>query len=216
LPDKVTGIFEVPLIKGGVPMQPSANTIKIKDGTKVIIRPLSKHDGPELLKFFTAIPEDDRLFLKDDVTKKEVIERWIDDLDFDKVFPMIAEKDSAIVGDATLHFNRYRWQLHMAEIRCVVAREFQQRGLGTALMKELVSVAFSRNVSKIRANMMDNQKSAQRAFRRLGFKKEAELKDFLIDNDGKRHDLILMVNDVSEMWKRVEELLFFYDIRTME
>ena len=197
-------------------MQPSANTIKIKDGTKVIIRQLSKHDGPELLKFFTAIPEDDRLFLKDDVTKKEVIERWIDDLDFDKVFPMIAEKDSAIVGDATLHFNRYRWQLHMAEIRCVVAREFQQRGLGTALMKELVSVAFSRNVSKIRANMMDNQKSAQRAFRRLGFKKEAELKDFLIDNDGKRHDLILMVNDVSEMWKRVEELLFFYDIRTME
>ena len=197
-------------------MKEFANTIKIKDGTKVIIRPLSGTDGPALLKFFTGMPEDDLLFLKDDVTKKEVIDRWVTELDFDKVFPIIAEKDSAIVGDATLHFNRYRWQLHMAEIRCVVAREYQKKGLGTALMKELVSVAFARNVSKIRANMMDSQKSAQRAFKRLGFKKEAELRDFLIDKEGNKHDLILMVNDVSEMWKRIEESLFFYDIRTME
>jgi len=104
----------------------------------------------------------------------------------------------------------------MAEIRCVVARNYQQKGLGTALMKELVSVAFSRGVSKIRANIMDNQESAQRAFQRLGFKKEAELKDFLIDKDGNKHNLILMVNDVSEMWKKIEELFFFYDIKTME
>ena len=197
-------------------MELAQKTIRLKDGTQILIRPLSKQDGPALLKFFAAVPEDDRLFLKEDITKKEVIDRWVGDLDFDKVFPMIAEKDSAILGDATLHFNRYRWQLHMAEIRCVVARKYQQKGLGTALMKELVSVAFARGVSKIRANMMDTQKSAQRAFQRLGFEKEAELKDFLIDEDGKKHNLILMVNDVSEMWKKIEELFFFYDIKTME
>jgi len=197
-------------------MELAQKTIRLKDGTQILIRPLSKQDGPALLKFFAAVPEDDRLFLKEDITKKEVIDRWVGDLDFDKVFPMIAEKDSAILGDATLHFNRYRWQLHMAEIRCVVARKYQQKGLGTALMKELVSVAFARGVSKIRANMMDTQKSAQRAFQRLGFAKEAELKDFLIDEDGKKHNLILMVNDVSEMWKKIEELFFFYDIKTME
>ena len=203
-------------MKGGVIVKPFANTIQIKDGTKIVIRPLSKQDGPELLKFFTAMPEDDRLFLKDDVAKKEVIDRWITDLDFDKVFPIIAEKDSAIVGDATLHFNRYRWQLHMAEIRCVVDRKYQQKGLGTALMRELVSAAQARDVSKIRANMMDIQKSAQKAFQRLGFQKEAELKDFLIDKDGKKHNLILMVNDVSAMWKKMEDLLFFHDIKTMD
>lgn len=197
-------------------MELASKTIQLKDSTQILIRPLSKQDGPALLKFFATVPEDDRLFLKDDITQKEVIDRWIADLDFNKVFPMIAEKDSAILGDATLHFNRYRWQLHMAEIRCVVARKYQQKGLGTALMKELVSVAFARGVSKIRANMMETQKSAQRAFQRLGFEKEAELKDFLIDKDGKKHNLILMVNDVSEMWKKIEELFFFYDIKTME
>ncbi|MBN2320074.1 MAG: GNAT family N-acetyltransferase [Acidobacteria bacterium] len=197
-------------------MELSPKTIQIKDGTKIVIRPLSKQDGPALLKFFASVPEDDRIFLKDDVTKKEIIDRWITELDFDKVLPMVAEKDSAILGDATLHFNRYRWQLHMAEIRCVVARKYQQKGLGTALMRELVSAAQAKDVSKIRANMMDTQKSAQSAFQRLGFKKEAELKDFLIDKDGNKHNLILMVNDVSAMWGKMEDLLFFHDIKTME
>jgi ribosomal protein S18 acetylase RimI-like enzyme len=197
-------------------MELSPKTIKIKDGTKIVIRPLSKQDGPALLKFFNEVPEDDRLFLKDDVTKKEIIDRWVTDLDFDKVLPMIAEKDAAILGDATLHFNRYRWQMHMAEIRCVVAKEYQHKGLGTALMRELVSAAQAKNVSKIRANMMDTQKSAQGAFQRLGFQKEAELKDFLVDQSGNKHNLILMVNDVYKMWEKMEDLLFFHDIKTME
>ena len=196
-------------------MELSAKTIQLKDGTKISIRPLSKQDGSALLKFFAAVPEDDRLFLKQDVTKKEVIDRWIDGLDIDQVLPIVAEKDSEILGDATLHFNKYRWQRHMAEIRCVVAREYQKKGIGTALMRELVSVAEQKNVSKIRANMMDIQESAQRAFKRLGFKKEAELRDFLLDKRGKTHNLILMVNDVSEMWKKMEDLLILHDVKTM-
>ena len=196
-------------------MKQFSKTIKLKDNTTVVVRPLSKEDGPALLKFFTEVPEDDRLFLKEDVTQKEVIDRWINELDFDRVLPIVAEKDSAILGDATLHFNRYRWQLHMAEIRCVVAKEHQQKGLGTTLMRELVSFAQQKNVSKIRANLMDTQTSAQRAFKRLGFKKEAELKDFLIDKKGKPHNLILMVNNVAEMWKEMEDLLILYDVKTM-
>lgn len=196
-------------------MKLTPKTIQLKDGTQIVIRPLTKKDGPALVKFFKAVPEDDRLFLKDDVTKKDVIARWIDELDLNRVLPMIAEKDSAILGDATLHFYRYRWQRHMAEIRCVVAREYQKKGLGTALMRELVSVAEQKNVSKIQANMMDGQKSAQKAFQRLGFRKEAELKDFLMDKKGETHNLILMVNDVSEMWKKMEDLLILHDVKTM-
>jgi ribosomal protein S18 acetylase RimI-like enzyme len=62
---------------------------------------------------------------------------------------------------------------------------------------------------------MDIQESAQRAFKRLGFKVEAELKDFLIDAEGKTHNLILMVNDVHELWKKMEDLLIDLDVRTM-
>jgi RimJ/RimL family protein N-acetyltransferase len=195
-------------------MEQFSKTLKIKGGTRVLIRPLTKQDGPALLAFFAGLPDDDRLFLKEDVTKKEVIDRWIEELNFNKVLPIVAEKNSAIIGDATLHFNSYGWQRHMAEIRCVVSREYQRKGLGTALMRELVSQAVERGVTKISATMMNTQKSAQKAFEKLGFRKEAELKDFVADIKGKSHNLVIMVNDVSELWKKMEDLMLFYDIKT--
>jgi len=196
-------------------MKQFSKTLQIKNGTEVSIRPLSKQDGPALLDFFAGLPADDSLFLKEDVTKKEVIDRWINELDFDKVLPIVAEKNSAIIGDATLHFNSHGWQKHMAEIRCVVSKQYQKKGLGTALMRELVSHAAEKGVVKVSATMMDTQKSAQRAFERLGFKKEAELKDFVRDIKGKTHNLVVMVNDVPDLWKKMEDLLLFHDIKTM-
>jgi RimJ/RimL family protein N-acetyltransferase len=193
-------------------MEQSSKAVKLKDGTLVTIRPLAKQDGPALLAFFNALPNDDRLFLKEDVTRKEVIERWLEELDFEKVFPIVAEKGSSIIGDATLHLNKYGWQRNMAEIRCVVAREFQQKGLGTVLMRELVAYADKKGVSKITAKMMDTQVSAQNAFKRLGFKKEYELKDFVVDISGRPHRLVIMVNDVSELWKTMEDLLIYSDM----
>ncbi len=100
----------------------------------------------------------------------------------------------------------------MAEIRCVVAKEYQKKGLGTALMRELVSYADQKGVDKISAEMMDTQESAQRAFQKLGFRKAAELKDFVIDIKGKTHSLVVMVNNVSELWRKMEDLLIYYDM----
>lgn len=196
-------------------MEKFSKKIQLRDGTRALIRPIEKKDGPALLSFFKALPEKDRLFLKEDVTKKRVIDRWMAELDFDKVIPIIAEKDAKIIGDATLHLHRYGWMKHMAEIRCVVSSDFQQKGLGTAMMRELLAHAVEKGVSKVSATMMDSQKSAQTAFRKIGFKKEAELKSFVEDINGKCHNLIIMVNDVSELWKKMEDLLHYYDIRTM-
>jgi RimJ/RimL family protein N-acetyltransferase len=196
-------------------MEQFPRTIELRGGTRVVIRPLTKQDGPALLAFFAGLPDDDRLFLKEDVTKKEVIDRWIDELDFNKVFPIVAEKNAAIIGDATLHFNSYGWQRHMAEIRCVVSRKYQRKGLGTALMRELVSQAVEKGVVKISATMMNTQKSAQKVFEKLGFRKEAELKGFVTDIRGKAHNLVIMVNDVSDLWEKMEDLILHYDIKMM-
>lgn len=185
----------------------------IKNNVEVIIRPLQKDDKEKLLKFFKALPEEDRLFLKDDVTKEEVIQRWIDELDYSKVFPLVAETEVGIIGNASIHFNKTGWSRHLAELRCVVAREFQKMGLGTLLMRELVLHAQEKAVEKIVAQMMDTQIGAQKAFQRIGFKKEAELTGFVMDLTGRKHNLIIMVNDVSELWKKMEDVLMDYDVK---
>ena len=43
--------------------------LKLMDGTKVVVRPLEGRDAPALLDFYRALPEEDRLYLRDDVTK---------------------------------------------------------------------------------------------------------------------------------------------------
>lgn len=197
-------------------MDQSPKSLTLRDGTSITIRPLARQDGPALLDFFKALPDHDRLFLKEDVTQKEVIDRWIAELNLDRVLSIVAVKGSKIIGDATLHLNVHGWQRHMAEIRCVVSREHQKKGLGTALMRELVSHAEEKGVVRISAYMMDIQASAQRAFERLGFRKEAELKNFVKDIKGKTHNLVVMVNDVADLWKKMEDLLLYYDIRTMQ
>jgi RimJ/RimL family protein N-acetyltransferase len=197
-------------------MEQLAKTAKLKDGAVVTLRTVTKQDGPALLAFFRALPKDDRLFLKEDVTQQEVIDRWLKEDESGNVYPIVAEQNAKIVGDATLHLNKHGWQRNMAEIRCVVAREFQKKGLGTILMHELVGHAHKQGVNKITAKMMDIQVSAQNAFKKLGFRREYELKDFVLDISGKPHNLVIMVNDVSELWKTMEDLLVYSDMRMQD
>lgn len=182
-------------------------TVKLKDGTKVTLRLMTKDDKEKLLKFFRELPEEDRLFLKDDVTDPNVIERWIRELNYEKVLPLIAEKDGEIIGDATLHRDIHGWGKHIGEIRVVVARPYQRKGLGAILARELFHQALRIGLHKLQALMMSNQIGAYKAFKKLGFKKEAELKDHVIDLQGNKHNLIIMTNNVRNLVEKIDDLI---------
>ncbi|MFH1319762.1 MAG: GNAT family protein [Bacteroidota bacterium] len=179
----------------------------LKDDTEVILRPMEKNDKDELLKFFKKLPEEDRLFLKDDVTKEEIIQKWVDNIDYSKILPILAIVKDEIIGDATLHRTSYGWTKHVGEIRLVVAKEFRKKGIGTILAKELVNNATNIGLDKITAQMTDQQTSAIKAFEKLGFIKEATFKNHIIDIRGRKHNLIIMCNDVSHLWRKMEDLL---------
>lgn len=179
----------------------------LNDGTQVIIRPMTSNDGKALLEFFRALPEEDRLFLRDDVTNPQVVERFVTQIDYDSVLPLLAEYEGKIVGDATLHRSKYGWSTHVGEIRMVVSRGFQRRGLGTALARLLVRHAISVGLDKMVAQIVDNQIGAQKAFERLGFHKEAVLKGHVKDIHGHKRDLVIMANDVSHIWQTMESLV---------
>jgi RimJ/RimL family protein N-acetyltransferase len=167
-------------------------------------------DGNRLLEFFRALPEEDRQFLKDDVTRPEVVDRFVRDLDYERIFPLLAEHGGAIVGDATLHRTKHGWSTHVAAIRMVVAAEFQRSGLATALAHNLVRHAVNVGVDKMVAEVVDNQVGARRAFAKLGFHEEAVLKGQVKDRHGVRRDLVIMANDVSHLWEAMEALVADY------
>ena len=62
----------------------------LDDGTEVKIRPLVPEDKIPLLKFFEQLPETDRFYLKENVGSPEVIHRWTEEMDQDRVLPLVA------------------------------------------------------------------------------------------------------------------------------
>jgi len=188
-------------------MEAYPKIVRTKDGTKVTLRPMVKEDVQKLLAFFRKLPEEDRLFLKEDVTDEKVIQRWADELDYEKVFPVLAEVGAEIVADATLHTLERGWSRHIGEVRCVVAKEYQRKGLGTILIREMFHRALQKGLHKLQASMPDKQVGAMKAFQTIGFKKEAVLKEHAVDIKGNKHDLVIMTNRVAELWRKISDHL---------
>lgn len=184
--------------------------ITLKDGTAVTVRPMVKEDGDALYAFFKGLPEEDRLYLRDDVADRAVIERFEREIDYSKVLPLLAFDGDEVVGDATLRRSHFGWKTHVGEIRLVVARKFQQKGLGSMLAKLLVEFAMSSGLDILTAEIIENQIGAAKALGRLGFKKEALLKGRVKDIHGTRRNLVLLSNDISHIWHAMESVYLEY------
>jgi L-amino acid N-acyltransferase YncA len=174
-------------------------TMQLRDGTTVTIRPMVADDEEALLTFFRGVPVEDRVFLKDDVTRAEVIELWCKNLDHDRVLPLLAEADGRIVGDATLHQRRGGWMRHAAKVRVVIDPAFRGKGLGSQLVKELITIAEHTDLEKLDVGLMAEQKAAISAFKDLGFVQVAVFPDHVKDLDGKDRDFVVLVRDLTSV-----------------
>jgi RimJ/RimL family protein N-acetyltransferase len=173
----------------------------LRDGKEVSIRLAGPEDKAALTAFFRGLPEQDRLYLRDDVTSEEFVARYLSRLSRVNTVALVAETDGAIIGEATLYRDTHGWMTHLGQIRLVVSRPFQHLGLGTELARETVRIAMNQGLDKIMALVVDNQVGARKAFAKLGFKEEALLKKHVQDIHGRKRDLVVMTNDVSHLWE---------------
>ncbi len=196
-------------------VQPVEESVTLRGGTTVVIRTLRPGDTEALRRFFLTLPEADRLYLRDDVTRPGFVEDFVARADFEVTVPLVAEKDGAIVGNATLYRTRHGWTVHVAQMRVAVAAAFQRKGLGSELARQLVKIAMDLGVDKMIAQVADNQVAAKRAFEKLGFRQEAVLKGHVKDILGKKRDLLILSNDVSHLWEAMESLAS-HDVTNMD
>lgn len=170
---------------------------KLKDGTVVVLRPMVKDDRDKLMDFFSRVSDHDRQFLRSNVRDPKVIDAWVNHIDYHKVFPLVAELDDRIIGDATLHMRRTGWKRHLGNVRVVVANEYQGRGLGTLLINEIAELAGEFGLEKLVSEIYFNAPGAIIAFKRAGFGVKAVFEDLVKDLYGNNADMIVMVCDVE-------------------
>ncbi|MBP7797890.1 MAG: GNAT family N-acetyltransferase [Thermoanaerobaculaceae bacterium] len=184
--------------------------VTLRDGTEVVIRPLCAIDGAELLEFYRAFTEEERQFLRDDVSSPEWLERFLKKVDFEEVVSLVAELDGAIVGETTLYRTRYGWTRHVGEIRVAVARDLRRKGLGIALSRAVVKLATNLGIEKMVVQVVENQVGARHTFEKLGFTQEATLRAHVKDIRGLKRDLLVLSNDVSHIWHAMEAMVADY------
>ena len=180
---------------------------RLKNGKGATISLAEAGDGHALLQFYRAMPEEDRLVLKDDVTTADWLDRFLAKLSSGEAISIVGKVGGEIRGEATLHRTFHGWSRHVGEIRLNDDRAARGQRLGLELARHLVKLAIDAGIDKIVAHMVDSQVAAQRTFEKLGFHKEAELPGHVTDIHGKRRDLIIYANDVSHIWSAMESLL---------
>ncbi len=195
------------MAKADTGMEKFPKKVKGEGGLTLTVRPMTHDDFDRVRAFFAALPSADRLFLRHDVTRPEVLARWFANLDYGQKLPLMALDGDKVVGHALLDGEQQGWSPHVAEVRVVVAQAYKQRSVGSLLARELFDIAIARGYEKIMARMMDTQPAAQKMFERMGFVVEARLAGHVKDLQGEQHDLLIMTCKLDDAWARMEELL---------
>jgi RimJ/RimL family protein N-acetyltransferase len=168
------------------------------DGVQLTFRLMTADDGPGIEAFAKALPEDDLMFLRTDITQPDTVRNWMNYIKTGRTMSVIAESaEGKIAGYASIHLNEANWTRHVGELRVLVGSDFRGIGLGKRLTNEAFSIAKDLGLKKITAQMSTDQRSARGVFEHLGFRPEALLADHVMSRDGRTHDLLIMSYDVA-------------------
>ena len=145
---------------------------KLRDGTKVLIRPLQRSDRNDLIRGFAKLSMGSRRFrFLSPIRKlseyhlKSLIE--VDQLNH----VAIGVKDIGRLGKPGIaigRFVRLEDEPTIAELAITVSDEYQNRGIGTLLTRLLMRVAFERGIEVLRGFLLDDNLAMMRLLESFG------------------------------------------------
>lgn len=156
------------------------------------------------MEFYVSLPYRDRKYLRIDVTNENLVKQRIIDAVNKKDIRLAAWSEEKIIGTGALEFSQEDWKKNIGELRLIVSKNFQRKGVGTLLARQIYHQAAERGVKKVVVKMLRPQKAAQNIFKKLGFDHEAVVPDYVFDQVGRSQDLLIMTCDMDNFWKELE------------
>ena len=175
--------------------EPLAATV-LGDDRAVVIRPLGEDDHAALLAFGAGLPEDDRLYLEDDLQSQEIITRLVNAHAAENWRQIVALEGEQIVGYGAVR-RLPGWSSHVADIQLITSADVRRGGLGTIMAQAIFDAARELGVAKVIVEMVEEQSFGRAIFERLGFRVEGVLSQHVRDRDGQEHNLLVLAYHVS-------------------
>lgn len=174
----------------------------LRGGQSVTVRTLGAADERGLLDFFLGIPEEDRFYLKDDVTSPALIHDWTQNLNFDRALPLVALDGDHIIAEGVLVRRRGNARSHVAEVRITVTPDWRNRGLGSALMRELCDVAADAELDAVLLEVVEGaEEAAIEATEAMGFVRIGRIEGGARDQQGHLHDIVLLAMPLGKYYE---------------
>jgi acetyltransferase len=155
---------------------------RTKDGAEVTIRPISPEDEPLMVRFHQRLSERSvyfRYFHTMQLDQRVAHERLtrICFIDYDREMALVAEHRDAATGEREilgvgrmtkvrgLTFN----EPEEAEFAVLVTDDWQNRGLGTELLRRLIPVGRDEKLRRLTGEILVENRGMQKVCERLGF-----------------------------------------------
>jgi L-amino acid N-acyltransferase YncA len=169
----------------------------LKDGTKILLRPMVLEDQEALYEFFKAVSEEEARYLRDDVKSRLLIESWAKNLDYSRTLPILAIKDDIVVADATINRRRSGWKWHLGTVRIFVHNDYRNRGLGELMVDELARIAYKLGIEKLVLEIPDTNTAVINTFTKVGFHRAAVIPNMAKDRQNMPVDLAVLMKDIK-------------------
>jgi GNAT superfamily N-acetyltransferase len=168
----------------------------LRDGRTVIIRRLFEGDRAALLAFGAGLPEDDRLYLEDDLQSLEIITRLVNAAAAENWRQIVALEGERIIGYGAVR-RLPGWSSHVADIQLLISADWRGEGLGTIMAQAIFDAARELRAAKVIVEMVEEQSFGRAIFERLGFRVEGALSGHVRDRHGQQHNLLVLAYHVS-------------------
>jgi len=152
----------------------------MESGKRVDFRPVQSRDTEMLWRMFSTLSERSLSNLAPPFTRERV-ERWTSNIDYDKILTIVAvveEKgEQRIVGSASLSINQREISRHTAELGIAVHDDYQNIGIGTAMLRHLLGIARVKKLRKLWLLVNTDNDRAVHIYKKAGFEIEGKLRD---------------------------------------
>jgi GNAT superfamily N-acetyltransferase len=165
----------------------------LRDARRVTIRPFAAGDVEAVHDFFRRLPEDYVRCAWDRIDRRATIERWAEDLDFDKAVPLLALDGTRVVADATLHYRAGGPLRLVGRIKWLIDTEFRGVGLGTVFVNDFITLARENGLRHLTCMLIrDLEEDAIATLKSMGFDSYT-LPGYGTDPDGTPRDMVKMI-----------------------
>jgi acetyltransferase len=151
--------------------------LPLDDGTEIAIRPIRPEDEPLLVNFHHTLSERS-VYLRyfhwmklEQRTQHERLTRMCF-IDYDRQMAFVAERYDLSTGARQIVAVGRLVKSHTgeeAELAIIVSDHFQKRGIGTAIVGQLVDFARDEKLDRITATVLFENRAMQKIFQKAGF-----------------------------------------------